>query len=91
LRYEGAKKLNFTPSPAAEREDADFQEDNRRPVRYARRLQSGCHGEWKNADADGASRTRPRVQTSVNAFRAQVQAGLELRDELGARGSTEPH
>ncbi|MGI8656313.1 MAG: hypothetical protein ACR2LC_13990 [Pyrinomonadaceae bacterium] len=85
LRYEGAKKLNFTPSPAAEREDADFQEDNSAGP-------SVMPGVYKVAvTANGRTQTQtvqvgldPRVQTDVNAFRAQVQAGLELRDEVSA-------
>jgi len=89
LRYEGAKKLNFTPSPASEREDADFQEDNSAGP-------SVMPGVYKVAvTANGRTQTQtvqvgldPRVQTDVNAFRAQVQAGLELRDEVSALAET---
>jgi hypothetical protein len=85
LRYEGPKRLNFIQPPQGERADADFPADN-----------SGGPlvppGTYKvSVTVNGKTETQtvevgldPRVQVDLNAFRAQVQAGLELRDELDA-------
>jgi photosystem II stability/assembly factor-like uncharacterized protein len=85
LRYEGAKRLNFLPAPQGERTDADFPFDNSAgpfvlPGTYKVSVTAGGRTETQTVQV-GAD---PRLQVDLNAFRAQVRAGLELRDELSA-------
>jgi photosystem II stability/assembly factor-like uncharacterized protein len=85
LRYEGAKKLNFLPTTAGEREETEFQFDNSAGPLV-------LPGTYKLAvTVNGKTETQtvqvgldPRIQADLTAFRAQTQAGLELRDELSA-------
>jgi photosystem II stability/assembly factor-like uncharacterized protein len=86
LRYAGAKRLNFIPTPpAGEREETDFPS-------FASAGPPVIPGTYKIAvTVNGKTATEtvqvgldPRLQTDLNAFRAQIQAGLELRDELSA-------
>ena len=77
--------MNFIPAPPGEREDADFQFDNS----AGPRVMPGTYHVAVTVNGKTETQTLevgldPRLQTDVNAFRAQVQAGLELRDELSA-------
>lgn len=85
LRYEAATKLNFTPAPASEREDADFDPGNSAGPQVmpgAYKLAVTVNGKTEPQIVQVG--LDPRFQTDANAFRAQMQAGLELRDELSA-------
>ena len=85
LRYEGPKRLTFIPTRAGESEETEFQFDSNAgpPV---------MPGTYKVAvTVNGKTETQtvqvgldPRIQVDLNAYRAQVQAGLELRDEVSA-------
>src|SRR5207253_6251633 len=89
LRYEGPKKLNFLPTTAGEREETEFQFDGSAGPMV-------LPGTYKiSVTVNGKTETQtvqvgldPRLQIDVNAFRAQVQAGLELRDEVSALAET---
>src|SRR5205823_3866607 len=85
LRYEGPKRLNFINPPQGERADADFPADNSGgplvlPGTYKVSVTAGGRTETQTVQVG----LDPRAQVDLNAFRAQAQAGLELRDELGA-------
>jgi hypothetical protein len=85
LRYEGPKRLNFNQPPQGENADADFGFNfGGGPLVLP--------GTYKvSVTAGGKTETQvvqvgldPRIPVDLAAFRAQVQAGLELRDELNA-------
>ena len=85
LRYEGPKRLNFNNPPQGESADAEsgFNFSGGPLV---------LPGMYKvSVTANGKTETQvvqvgldPRIPVDLAAFRAQVQAGLELRDELNA-------
>ncbi|HYJ47652.1 MAG TPA: hypothetical protein VEV81_13640, partial [Pyrinomonadaceae bacterium] len=85
LRYEGARKLNFLPATAGEREETEFQFDSSAgplvlPGTYKISVTVGGKTLLQTVQVG----LDPRIQADPGAFRAQVQAGLELRDELSA-------
>ena len=84
LRYSGPKRLNFLPQQG-EQEENPFFDRNAGPAVVP--------GTYKvTVSADGKSETKtvevaldPRFpQADVNGFKAQVAAGLEVRDEVSA-------
>jgi photosystem II stability/assembly factor-like uncharacterized protein len=85
LRYEGPKRLNFNNPPQGERADADFPtEFSGGPMVLPGTYKVSVTANGKTETQDVQVALDPRIQVDLNAFRAQVQAGLELRDELSA-------
>jgi photosystem II stability/assembly factor-like uncharacterized protein len=86
LRYEGPKRLNFNQPPPGESGDADFGFNfGGGPLVLP--------GTYKVSVTIAGTTTQtqvvqvgldPRIPVDLAAFRAQVQAGLELRDEVSA-------
>jgi photosystem II stability/assembly factor-like uncharacterized protein len=85
LRYAGPTKLNFLPTRAGESEETEFQFDSSAGPMV-------LPGTYKiSVTINGKTETQtvqvgldPRLQVDLSAFRAQVQAGLEMRDEVSA-------
>ena len=82
LRYDGPKRLNFLPPPSAEEETNVFFDPSIGPPvlpgAYSVAVTIGGKTETRQAQVE----TDPRLNVDQNAFRAQVKAGLEARDEL---------
>lgn len=86
MRYDGPKKLTILPPPPAEREEeeASFFDPNSGPT--------ALPGSYKVAvTVNGKTETQtvqvepdPRFNPDINALRAQLKLGLELRDEVSA-------
>jgi photosystem II stability/assembly factor-like uncharacterized protein len=85
LRYEGAKKLNFLPPPPSDSAEAEFAFDSAvGPMVLPGTYKVSVTVNGKTATQTVQVGLDPRIQTDPGAFRAQVEAGLELRDELSA-------
>jgi photosystem II stability/assembly factor-like uncharacterized protein len=85
LRYEGPKRLTFNQPPQGENADADFGFNFGGgplvlPGTYKVAVTAGGKTETQTVQVG----LDPRIPVDLAAFRAQVQAGLELRDELNA-------
>jgi photosystem II stability/assembly factor-like uncharacterized protein len=85
LRYEGPKRLNFNNPPQGDRPEAEFGFNFGGgplvlPGTYKVSVTAGGKTETQTVQVG----LDPRIPVDLAAFRAQLQAGLELRDELNA-------
>src|SRR5579859_6756329 len=84
MRYDGPKKLNFLPPPEV-LDDQDFFFDpsvgpNALPGTYKVAVKVNGKTETQTAEMQ----TDPRVKFATEGMRAQLNLGLELRDEVSA-------
>ncbi|HEY6969581.1 MAG TPA: hypothetical protein VJA94_10280 [Candidatus Angelobacter sp.] len=85
LRYDGPKRLNFLPPPPAEREEEEFFFDpNTGPTALPGTYKVAVTVNGKTETRDVQVETDPRFNLDVNAMRAQLKLGLELRDDVSA-------
>jgi photosystem II stability/assembly factor-like uncharacterized protein len=84
LRYDGPKRLNFLPSPEGE-EEREFSFDpssgpNALPGTYKVTVTVNGKTETQTAEVQ----TDPRFKFDAEGMRAQLNLGLQLRDEVSA-------
>jgi len=84
LRYDGPKRLNFLTPPSPEEETNLFFDPNNGPPTLPGTYNVAVTINSKTETRTAQVETDPRLTVDLNAFKAQVKAGLEVRDELSA-------
>jgi len=84
LRYDGPKRLNFLPPPEGGEEQEFFFDPNSGPNALPGTYKVAVTVNGKTETQTAEVETDPRFKFDAEGMRAQLNLGLELRDEVSA-------
>jgi photosystem II stability/assembly factor-like uncharacterized protein len=84
LRYDGPKRLNFLPPPEGAEEQEFFFDPNSGPNALPGTYKVAVTVNGKTETQTAEVQTDPRFKFDTEGMRAQLNLGLQLRDEVSA-------